>query len=58
MRKRFRVGDEAIAESDNIMTGYTCGNTYKVISVRDNYIEICTDHGQYKYVPAIFFTKG
>lgn len=58
MRKRFKIGDEAIAESDNIMTGYTCGKSYRVLSVSENYIEICTDYGRYEKVPAIFFTKG
>ena len=58
MRKRFKVGDEAIAECTEATTGYTCGNHYKVISVRDTYIEICTDYGRYEKVPALFFTKG
>ena len=58
MRKKFKIGDEAIAETTNINTGYTCGNSYKVLPVSENYIEICTDDGRYEQVPAIFFTKG
>lgn len=58
MRKRFKVGDEGVAESDNIMTGYTCGKSYKVLNVVGTYVEICTDYGSYEKAPAIFFTKG
>ncbi|CAH9017028.1 hypothetical protein VP193E371_P0111 [Vibrio phage 193E37-1] len=58
MSNKFKIGDIAIAESNNLLTGYTCGKSYEVLPVCPNYIEILTDYNRYEQVPAIFFSKG
>ena len=54
----FKVKDIAIAEGDNIMTGLTKGLSYTVLTVKQDYIEICTDYGRYEWVSSLYFTKG